>query len=369
MASAVPERNGDLRALLRSEADPDGFLPFDRYMEVALYAPGRGYYSRARSPLGPRGDFYTASSAHPLLVATWGEKVAALRAEFPRDRPFLVVEIGPGDGRLTEGVLAALGRSASGVGGVSAVLVERSAPLLAASLERVERTARPLGVPVHTRESVGSIGPFVGVVLAHELLDAQPVRRLRHQGDGWIELGVRFDGDRLLPSERPLRRPVEGPPLPSATPEGNVVEFAPRAEALVREVADHLVAGRFLVADYGMEEGELLAGHPDGTLAAVRGHRSGWDPLEAPGVTDLSAFVNFTRLREVAARAGLRVLSDLRQADALGAWGFPRLLDQAIRSAGSEEAEVRVRLAAKNLLFGFDRFRILELAPAGPAGG
>jgi SAM-dependent MidA family methyltransferase len=118
-----------------------------------------------------------------------------------------------------------------------------------------------------------------------------------------------------------------------------------------------------LLDDYGMEEDELVRAHPEGTLATVRGHRSDSDAVTRPGESDLSTFVNWTRLRTVARAAGLEVVADRSQAEALGAWGFPRLFDEALARAGSAEAEVRLRLSAKNLLFGFQRFRILELAP------
>ncbi len=131
----------------------------------------------------------------------------------------------------------------------------------------------------------------------------------------------------------------------------------------MREVADHLVRGVFLILDYGMEENELRRAHPAGTLAAVRSHRSLSDPLDRPGETDLSAFVNFTRVRAAARAAGWSELAFGRQAEALGRWGYPDVLAEELRRAKSPEEEVRVRLASKNLLFGFDRFQALELAP------
>jgi SAM-dependent MidA family methyltransferase len=118
-----------------------------------------------------------------------------------------------------------------------------------------------------------------------------------------------------------------------------------------------------------MEESELLVAHPFGTLAAVRRHENVDDPFEEPGACDLSVFVNFTRIRAAAATAGFRELAFRSQAEALGAWGYPALLEEAVRSAPSAEAEVRLRLASKNLLFGFERFCALELAPSGIVRG
>jgi SAM-dependent MidA family methyltransferase len=372
MASEPPADPGAFARLLaavEAVAEPDGFIPWDRYMDTALYADGVGFYARPYSPLGADGDFYTAAHVHPLFAATIGEWVAEVHRTSPRDRPFHLVELGPGDGRLAAGVVAALRQHPEGTAGMTVVLIERSAPLLARAVERVRSEAEASGIPVLTRDSVASLGPFEGVVLANELLDAQPVRRLLRRRNGWVELGVRIHAGGLVPAEGPGARPVPGSPLPAGVAEGTVFEVSPRAEAVVREVADHLVRGRLLVDDYGMEESELLAAHPDGTLAGVRAHRSGWDPLEAAGETDLSAFVNFSRLRAAAHAAGLRLVSDRRQAEALGEWGFPRLLDAAVRTASSPEAEVRLRLAAKSLSFGFERFRILEWEPTSPAPG
>ncbi|EQD38988.1 protein containing DUF185, partial [mine drainage metagenome] len=178
--------------------------------------------------------------------------------------------------------------------------------------------------------------------------------------DGWREQGVRLDGGRLVAATEAPRRPVGPLPLPSAADPGTVFEWSPTAEALVREVADHLVRGTFVIDDYGLDEAEILAAHPRGTLQTIRRHREGEDPLARPGEVDLSTFVNFTRLRAAAARAGLLLRADRRQAEALGAWGFPALLEAALARSRSAEEGVRLRLAAKNLLFGFDRFRILE---------
>ncbi|MFY9717832.1 MAG: SAM-dependent methyltransferase, partial [Thermoplasmata archaeon] len=205
-----------------------------------------------------------------------------------------------------------------------------------------------------------------GVVIANELIDAMPARRLQWNGARWNELGVRVAHDRVEPAEAPRPDAVPPPPLPERPEPGTIVEFSSSGEALVREVADHLTAGAFLLIDYGMSQAELLAAHPRGTLEAIRRHRSVADPLSAPGETDLSVFVNFDRLRAAAKAAGWIELAYRSQAQALEAWGFPEQFQEALTRTRSSEDEVRLRLAAKSLLFGFERFRVLELAP--PAG-
>ncbi|MCI4367457.1 MAG: SAM-dependent methyltransferase, partial [Thermoplasmata archaeon] len=121
--------------------------------------------------------------------------------------------------------------------------------------------------------------------------------------------------------------------------------------------------GAIVLLDYGAEELDGPWNGPHGTLAAVRGHQNAVDPFEAPGTCDLSAFVDFTRIRAAAARAGLKEVAYRRQAEALGAWGFERVLARTLARARGDEDAVRIRLAAKSLLFGFEGFRVLELGP------
>lgn len=357
------ERTARVVERVARSADPSGFVGFDRFMEVALYDPEVGFYARPRSPFGGTGDFYTAPHVHPIFGRTLARRVAQVRAALPRGRPFRLVEIGPGDGSLSALLIDGLGAERTFAEGDAVLLVERSAARATAATQAVRPSAERHGLSVRLAESVGADGPFSGVVVANEVMDAQPTRRLRWSGEHWTELGVRVSDGRLVPAESSRARPVPSPELPHPVEPGTVVEVAPAAESMVREVGDHLVEGELILFDYGMEEPELVRGHPLGTLAAVRGHREARDPLEAPGRADLSAFVNFTRLRAVARRAGLEPISDRRQAESLVEWGLSAEVERSVREGGSPEAEVKVRLAAKNLLFGFERFRALEFAP------
>ena len=369
----VPSANDSSRAdlrmrdAIRAAADPDGFVPFDRFMELALYADDVGYYRRAVSPFGPGGDYYTAPRVHPLFGRTIGHYLASVRERLRPGPVFRIVELGPGDGALAKEIVGSFARAEDEV---EYVLVERSERLGAAALASVEPLARARSIRVRRIEALGELGPFEGVVIANELLDAQPARRYRWTGAQWNELGVRLEGDAVRFAELTRTRPIPGPPLPQPEEPGTVMEIAPAAEALVREVADHMVRGRAIFLDYGRDEESLWRGHPHGTLASLQGHRFVHDPLELPGTRDLSTFVNFTRVRASARAAGLEEVGYGSQAEALGRWGFQAAFEEALRTAGSSEDEVRLRLAAKNLLFGFEGFRVLELAilgePLGP---
>ncbi len=275
MAHAPPPLDAEAAARSRRVVDrlhaasgADGFLPFDRFMEIALYSEDGGYYGRARSPLGPAGDFYTATQVDPLFAECLAARVRVVRAALGSPPRFQVVELGPGDGTLAAGVVRTL---ATDPAGLRYVLVERASSRARDAVERVGGVTT--SIPVRTSESLAALGPFVGVVLANELLDAQPTRRLHWDGSAWHEAGIRVIDGRVEAAETELARPVPGAPLPASPPPDLVFEVSPSAEGLVREIADHLVEGEAIVIDYGLDEAELVRSRSGGTLAAVRDHR------------------------------------------------------------------------------------------------
>ncbi|MGI0133201.1 MAG: SAM-dependent methyltransferase [Thermoplasmata archaeon] len=342
-------------------------MRFDRYMEVALYGEGVGYYARSdRTPFGPEGDFYTAAHVHPLFARALARR---LRSEFDRlGRPptFRIVEVGAGDGTLGAGLLAALAPHVPPGRRWDYLWVERSAARREELARRRFESSVTDRFDVSVEESIVATGPFRGAVVGNELLDALPCRRFVWRSGRWAELGVRLGEDGLDWAEVANPSPVPPPTLPGGRREGAVIEVGVGAEAFLREVADHLAEGCAIFLDYGASERELIDGHPSGTLSAVRRHTQLSDLLDHPGDADLSVFVNFTRIRSAARTAGLHGTAFRRQSDALVAWGFPDLVAEARDSAQGDEGRLRVDLAAKSLLFGFENFHVLELA-AGPA--
>ncbi|MCI4321346.1 MAG: SAM-dependent methyltransferase [Thermoplasmata archaeon] len=353
-ADAVGER-------LRAAAD-GGVLRFDRFVEIVLYSAG-GFYDSSDAPFGPEGSFYTAAHTTPLFGAALARRLQAERERLGNPAHFRVVEAGPGDGTLALDVARALPSDGAGW---EWTFVERSSKLRRALAERVRAATAATSVSFTFADSVSECGPFAGAVVANELLDALPFRRLTWRGGAWRELGVRWDGQTWQWAEGPDAPTIPGEALPPAEEESRY-ELLERADGFVREVADHLSAGTAIFLDYGASTDELLRGHRAGTLAAVRSHRP-VEPLAQPGTADLSAFVDFTRLRAAAVRAGLVERAFRRQAEALGAWGFPQLLAAREKSASDSQEAVKLRLQAKNLLFGFETFHVLELGAPEPVG-
>ncbi|MCA6217253.1 SAM-dependent methyltransferase [Ideonella sp. B7] len=293
-----------LRAAIEAEG---GWLPFDRYMAEALYAPGLGYYANSSRKFGwlpeSGSDFVTAPELSPLFGRALALQVAqALQASGTRE----VFEFGAGSGALAEQVLDAL--AAAGVALDHYSIVDLSGTLRARQAQRLARfgdTVRWLDAwPAEMR----------GVVLGNEVLDAMPVQLLVRSDDGtqWLERGVVWHEGQLVFADRPteLAIPFDGPVLP-----GTVTEIHPQAEAFVRSLASHLKAGAAFFIDYGFPEAEYY--HPQrhqGTLMCHAAHQADPDPLDRPGEKDITAHVNFTGIALAAQEAGLQVLGYTSQA-------------------------------------------------------
>jgi SAM-dependent MidA family methyltransferase len=345
-------------ALQRWAQVAGGRLPWERFMEIALYDPSGGYYQRRDTPFGRAGDFYTAAHLGPALGRTLARWLLSIDEQLGRPDRFRVVELGAGDGTLGQGIREGLRSHAMHPERFEYTIVERSAARETEALERIRSVA---GGPVSRQGSIRDRGPFVGAVVAHELFDALPARSLIRKDRRWWERTAVWREGRW---EWDLGDPWEDSAsfgFPEEE-EGTVREVSPAGEALLRAVADHLQAGAMVILDYGGSTGELGVRHPFGSVAALRRHRGGFDPLESPGTSDLSVYVDFDRLRAAARRAGFQEIAYRTQAEALGAWGIGAVAEELQRSATSAEERVRLHLAIKNLLFGFERFRVLELS-------
>jgi SAM-dependent MidA family methyltransferase len=307
-----------LQALLeQSIRRAGGWLPFDRFMALALYAPGLGYYAHASRKFGKMpssgSDFVTAPEMTPLFGQALAMQVAdALAATGTHD----VWEFGAGSGALALQLLEALGERVHRytIVDLSGSLKERQRETLSAFAGKVEWVSE-LPEAIH------------GVVVGNEVLDAMPVKLLVRTGGLWHERGVTVAHGALAWSDKPtdLRPPVDIP-----GPHDYLTEIHPQAEAFIRTLADRLVQGAAFFIDYGFGESEYY--HPQrhmGTLMCHRGHQADTDPLQAVGQKDITAHVNFTGLALAAQEAGLPTLGYTTQARFLMNCGLVPLLAQA----------------------------------------
>jgi len=318
-----------------------GWLPFDRYMALALYEPGLGYYANASRKFGEMpesgSDFITAPELSPLFGQALARQVAqALAASGTTE----VFEFGAGSGALAESVmdaLDALGQPLSRytIIDLSSSLRQRQAERLARFGERVQWVQQ---WPTAMR----------GVVLGNEVLDAMPVQLLVKPGEGpaWQERGVAQGADgqlRFEDRDSPWTIPFDAPPDRPLLP-GMVTEIHPQAEAFIRSLAAHLQCGAAFFIDYGFPEAEYY--HPQrhqGTLMCHRAHRADPDPLQDPGEKDLTAHINFTGIALAGQEAGLPVIGYTSQARFLINCGIGELMEARTAAMATLPEQLRER--------------------------
>jgi SAM-dependent MidA family methyltransferase len=298
----------------------EGWIGFDRYMHLALYAPALGYYTAGASKLGGSGDFVTAPELSPLFGQTLARQVGEILAVTGGD----ILELGAGSGRMAADVLQALAQC--GPLPARYLILEVSAELAARQRQRLHALAPHLASRVAWIDRAPSA--FRGVILCNEVLDALPVRLIRWEADAIRERGVAWSDDAFTWDDRPL---IEqsllaqarrlGPPPPYLSEIGCVVP------ALVGTLAQALECGALLFIDYGFGEREYYHPHrSQGTLMCHFRHRAHDDPFFLPGLQDITSHVNFTAVARTATDAGMELLGYTTQANFLINLGITDLL-------------------------------------------
>jgi SAM-dependent MidA family methyltransferase len=291
-------------------AGENGWLRFDRYMELALYTPGLGYYSGGSVKFGRRGedgsDFVTAPELSPLFAQTFARPVAeALDASGTRE----VVEFGAGTGKLAAGILKALDVLACRCERYT--IIELSGELRERQRQTLAAAAPGLLDRVRWLDTLPDV--IEGVVIGNEVLDAMPVRLYARRDGVWHERGV---SGAFVFEDRPLA-PAAVPPVLAAVPGDHayVTETHDAAAAFVRTVCGALRRGVALFADYGFPRPEYYhAQRTEGTLMCHYRHRVHGDPFFFPGLQDITAHVEFSTLDEAARDAGAHLLGYTSQA-------------------------------------------------------
>ncbi len=327
-------------AQLRAEIGAaGGFIPFARYMDVALYAPGLGYYAAGATKLGPAGDFVTAPELSPLFGAALATQVAAILAA-TRGRE--IVELGAGTGRLAVVLLAAL--AARDASPSSYRIVEPSPDLRERQRARLARDAASHLARVEWLDALPAA--IDGAIIANEVLDAMPVHLVARRGDRWFERGVVWDAARrsFAWDERAADSRLAGIAVARFPETGDYSsEINAAAEALVEDIGRRLRAGAALFIDYGFPAREYY--HPqrsEGTLMCHYRHRAHDDPFAWPGLTDITAHVDFTAIAAAGERAGLTVAGFAAQAPFLMSCGIL----EALAATGAPESTAYIKAAA-----------------------
>jgi len=336
-----------VRGYLAEQIDAaGGWLSFERFMDLALYAPGLGYYSGGAEKLGPGGDFTTA----PEVSGLFGACVAAQCAEVLENLAHgSILEIGAGSGRLAADILSRLhaGRQVPeryAILEISADLRQRQRQRLAQSvphlLDRVCWLDQPPGED------------FDGVILANEVLDALPLARFRWRTDGVDELGVGLrDGGfewAAAPASPAMQaqcrhlREAGSWHEAGGWDDGYVSEYCPRVIAFTQAVTRSLRRGAALWFDYGLPRAQYyLPERHDGTLICHFRHQASSDPFVNVGLQDISAWVDFTLLAEASRESGFELAGFTTQAHFLAGTG----IDREMQRSGADDPNESARLA------------------------
>lgn len=351
-----------------------GWIPFSRFMQLALYAPGLGYYSAGARKFGAAGDFVTAPELTPLFARCLASQVAEV---LERTGGGDVLEVGAGSGVMAADLLAAL--DARGALPARYRILEVSAELR----ERQRRAISALGPHLSGRVEWLDAPPsedWSGAIIGNEVLDALPVERFRLAADGIWQLGVSCDGGTPAAGMRPasvqvaeeMRRRLAGLPEPPAP--GFEGELCMLIRSWIAEISRRLERGVVILVDYGLPRAQYYhASRATGTLTAFFRHRQVGDLLLNPGLQDITAWVDFTEVAEAGTAAGLSVAGFSTQAHFLLSLGLDREVETL---AGSLDvaALARVSQAVATLLLPGEmgeRFKVIALARGidGPLAG
>ncbi|MGY1410654.1 class I SAM-dependent methyltransferase [Luteimonas sp. A611] len=358
-----------LQALIREQiAAAGGAIPFWRFMELALYAPGLGYYSAGATKFGAAGDFVTAPELGPLFAECVATALAPALRYCGEAACFL--EIGAGSGRFAGDAIAQLLELEAmparyAILEPSADLRERQRAHLAQTLPaeafaRVEWLDGPLP------------DDWSGVLFANEVLDALPTPRFSLQGGEVFEEHVALDGDRFCRTDRPADamlsaavRHVERQ-LDAPFADGHRAELLPQLPYWLQAVAGGMQSGAMLFVDYGYPRREYYdPRRRDGTLRAFHRHRMVEDVFARLGLQDITASVDFTALAEAGTGAGFELAGYCSQASFLIGNGLEQRLLAHEAHAADEAARYGLRQQAKALTIpgGMgERFQVMGFA-------
>ena len=377
-----------LRDLIGERIRRLGPLPFDQFVDLALYHPEGGFYARGAGA-GRARDFLTSPEVSPLFGAVVGRALDGWWDEMGRPDPFVVVEAAAGAGTLGRDVLAAAPACAPAL---RYLLVERSGVLREAQAEQLPLVPAALVLgPAEEEDDDGAVarpvpglgplaaslaelpaGPLTGVVLANELLDNLAFGLLERRHGGWWEVRVGEGGGGALAEVHVPAAPAtaeEADRLAPGAEPGARVPLQHQAREWLRQALALLDRGRVVAIDYAATTAELAAEPWERWLRTFRGHGPGGHPLDQPGDQDVTCVVCVDQLARVRVPA-----SDRSQAEFLAAHGLDGLVAEAraawqAAAARPDLAALRARsrvdeAAALTDPAGLGAFRVLEW-PAG----
>ena len=312
------------QAIQNEIATAGGSIDFARYMELALYAHGLGYYSADQQKFGAGGDFVTAPELTPIFSRCLARQCRQVMEQLT---PPNILEVGAGSGSMAAELLLELER-------LDALpqtyfILELSMELRQRQIVLLTKKAPHLRERVHWLESFPD-GGFEGVILGNEVLDAMPVQRFHIGRDGPQLLHIAQENGKFIWRTVPADNRLADYLQPLGLPEDYRSEINFYAQAWIRSMAERMATGVMLLIDYGFPRTEFY--HPqrsDGTLMCHYRHRAHDDPLILPGLQDITTHIDFTAVAEAATESGLSVLGYTSQAAFLIGCGLEEVINHA----------------------------------------
>ena len=346
-----------LREKIEREIRDRGPIPFSRYMDLCLYDPEFGYYSRNAEQFGKAGDFYTSSDMHAVFGRLMARQFEEMwRALGSPDRVVLK-ELGPGRGLFAQDVLDwSEKKFPEFFRALRYVLVERSPALR----ERIEQTLRhrfddlrvtfeAVNSPLLAKDARnGAPEQSPTITFANEFFDALPVEIVSTKGS--LRMDIR--NGKFVETWAPASaEELEFLDRHSVHPEaGERLEVPLFAQQYADRALAELGRGFFVAIDYGYTREEQLAGRHRGTLKAIRQHSVSGSPYEAPGEQDITADVNFTAVAAAAEKRGVQAQKLVTQSQFLMGIGEANQFADAFEDCRLPQERAKVALQLKHLV-------------------
>lgn len=337
-----------LRHIIEQEIRERGAIPFSRYMEMCLYHPEFGYYSRNVEQFGKAGDFYTSSDVHAVFGRLLTRQLEEIWRVLGSPPKIEILELGPGRGLFAQDVLDWSEKKFPAFSQALHYTLLEGSPALR---ERLEQTLAQFiesgraSLAADTRDLV-SQAPVI--VFANEFFDALPVEILGVQG----KLAIALQDNHFTE--------IWTPPAPEElefldqygvhSEPGERIEVPLQAHRYMSSLAESLRKGVVIAIDYGFTRQEQLAGRHRGTLMAYRQHSASPNPYEAPGEQDITAHVNFTSLSAAAEESGMTAQPLLTQSQFLMGIGEENQFADAFEDCCLPQERAKVALQLKHLV-------------------
>lgn len=339
-----------LRQKIEQEIREHGPVPFSRYMEMCLYDPELGYYSRNAEQFGKAGDFYTSSDVHAVFGRLLARQFDEMWRALASPAQIELIELGPGRGLFAQDVLDWSEKRFPDFFRAMRYLLIESSPALRA------RMSKNLAGRFESRKAEFSsldspkIDGGPAIIFANEFFDAMPVEILSAKGS----LRIAACGGHFVETwTKPSPEEFEFLDKYSVHPENDNderVEVPLAAQQFMDRIAATIHRGFFVAIDYGYTREEQLAGRHRGTVKALRQHSISANPYEAPGEQDITADVNFTALAAAAEKHGMYSHKLITQSQFLMGIGEANQFADAFEECRLPQERAKVALQLKHLV-------------------